>query len=188
VLSASCSISAHSLGAGERVELVAGLGEAGCRIEVVVGAERDHERVGLVHACIGRHAPRLGVDRGDRLTQHAHARLGDLRVAHRDGVRRRAPEHHVELREAEHEPVVLVDQRHLELITAGLGQRRAELEPAESRSEHDDALAHFDPLGSRGTGPLARFLAVRLPAASAHRPALDAGRPRRQAPASGGPS
>ena len=47
------------LGAGDGVELVAALGEAGRGVEVVVGAERDDQHVGLVDAGVGGHAPRL---------------------------------------------------------------------------------------------------------------------------------
>ena len=75
-------------GAGDRVELVAGLGEPGRRGDVVVGAERDHEHVGLVAARVGRHPPRLGIDRGDRLLQEPHAGLDEVAV--RRGAPRRA--------------------------------------------------------------------------------------------------
>ena len=71
-------ISASRSAPGDRVELVAGLGQAGRGVEVVVGAEGDDEEVGLVGAGVGGHAPGLGIDRGDRLPQHPHARLGDL--------------------------------------------------------------------------------------------------------------
>ena len=81
--------SRQPLGAGDRVELVAALGEPRRRVEVVVGAERDDQHVGLVDAGVGRHPPRLGVDRGDRLLQEAHAGLRDVAVRQPDGVGRR---------------------------------------------------------------------------------------------------
>ena len=86
---------------------------------------------------------RLRVDRGDRLPQHAHARLRDVAVGQAHGVGRRAAEHHVELREAEHEAVVLVDQRHVDVVAERLRQRRAELEAAEAGPEHEHSLAHL---------------------------------------------
>ena len=128
------------LGAGDGVELVARLGEAGRRIEVVVGAERHDEHVGLVDSRVRGHAARFGIDRRDRLLEEAHARLHDVSVREPNGVGRRPPEHDVELRVAEDERVVLVDQRDLELVAEGLGQRRRELEPAEARAEDQDSL------------------------------------------------
>ena len=111
------------VGAGDGVELVAALGEPRRRVEVVVGAERDDEDVGLVEAGVGRHAPRLRVDRGDRLLQEAHAGLRDVAVREADRVGRRPPEHHVELRVAEDERVALVDQRHVDVVAERLRQR-----------------------------------------------------------------
>ena len=128
------------LGTVDRVELVAALGQAGRGLEVVVGAERDDEDVGLVGAGVGRHAPRLGIDRRDRLLQEPHARLGDLAVRQAHRVAARAPEHHVELREAEDERVALVDQRHVDLVAERLRERGGELEPAEARAEDEDAV------------------------------------------------
>ncbi len=61
----------------ERVELVPAVREAGSRVEVVVGPERDDEEVGLVDPVIGGHAPRLRVDRDDRLLEEPHAGLLD---------------------------------------------------------------------------------------------------------------
>ena len=127
---------------GLGVELVAALGEAGRGIHVVVGPQRDDEHVGLVHARVRGHPLRLGVDRGDRLLEHAHAGLGDVAVLEADRFRRLAPEHHVELREAEDERVGLVDQRHLDLVGDRLGEHGAQLQAAEPRSKDDHALAH----------------------------------------------
>ena len=47
---------AQPLGAGDGVELVAALGQARRGVEVVVGAERHDQEVGLVHARVGRDA------------------------------------------------------------------------------------------------------------------------------------
>ena len=128
------------LRAGDRVELVARLGEPGRRVEVVVGAERDDEDVGVVDARVGRDPARLGIDRRDRLLQEADAGLGEVAVRKANRVQRRPPEHHVELRVAEDERVALVDQRDGDLVADRLRQHRRELEPAEAGSQDDDSL------------------------------------------------
>ena len=68
--------------------------------------------------------------------------LGDVAIGQPHRVGRRAPEHHVELREPEHERVALVDQRHLELAAERLRQHGAQLQPAEPRAENEYARAH----------------------------------------------
>ena len=136
---------AHGRGPRDRVELVDAVGEPGRRGEVVVGPERDDEIVGLVHRIVRRDAPDLGIDRRDRLLDEAHAGPRERAVRHRDGVQRLAPEHDVELREAEDERVALVDQRDVDLVAEGVRQRRGELEPAEAGAEDDDACAQEVP-------------------------------------------
>ena len=88
------------------------------------------------------HPPRLGIDRGDRLLQEPHAGLRDVAVGQPHRVGRRAPEHHVELREPEDERVALVDQRHLDLVAERLREHGAQLQPAEPRPENEYARAH----------------------------------------------
>ena len=124
---------AQPLGAGDGVELVAALGESRRGVQVVVGAERHDQDVGLVDAAVGGHAPRLGIDRGDRLLQEAHAGLGDVAVREADRVGRRPAEHHVELRVPEDEGVVLVDQGHVDVVAERLRQHGRELETSETR-------------------------------------------------------
>ena len=51
---------AQPLGAGHGVELVAALSEPRRGVEVVVGAERHDEDVGLVDAAVGGHPPASG--------------------------------------------------------------------------------------------------------------------------------
>jgi hypothetical protein len=75
---------AQKLGAAYRVELVATLGEAGRRVEVVVGAEGHDEDLGVVNTAIGRHPSRFGVDGGDRLAQEADAGLVQFGVRQAD--------------------------------------------------------------------------------------------------------
>jgi hypothetical protein len=61
---------------GDRIELVAELGQAGRGLVVVIGAERDDEHVRLVGSRIGRDATCFGIDRRHRLAQKSHSRLG----------------------------------------------------------------------------------------------------------------
>ena len=124
--------------AGRRVELVLRLDQPGRRSEVVVGAERDHEDVGLVRAGVGRHMPRLGVDRRDLFPNEPHSGLDQVAVRQSHGVERRAPEHHVELRVAEDEGVALVDERHVGLVAERLRQPGRQLETAEPGPENHD--------------------------------------------------
>ena len=161
---------AHPHGALERVELVARLGQAGRRVHVVVGAERDDQHVGLVGAGVGGDAPGLGVDRGDRLLQQADARLDVLAVrqAHRLG--RRAAEHDVELRVAEDEAVALVDERHVDLVAERLGQHRAELEAAEARSQHQYAVSCADCRAPAAGLPQAQMKGRRIASATSAPP------------------
>ena len=107
---------ADGLGARHRVELVAGLGQARRGREVVVGTERHHQDVRLVGAAIGRDAPPVGVDRGDGLLQEPDVRRRDLSVGQAHRRRGLLPEHHVQLREAEHERVGAIDQGDLDLV------------------------------------------------------------------------
>ena len=67
-----------------------------------------------MRAGIGRDAPRLGVDRRDRLLHQADAGLHVLAVREPYGLGRRTAEHDVELRVPEDEAVALVDQRHVD--------------------------------------------------------------------------
>ena len=130
----------HPLGAGNRVELVARLGEPGRRVEVVVRSEGHDEDVGLVDARVGRDAARLGIDCGDRLLHEADTDLRDVAVREANCVRSRPPEHHVELRVAEDEGVALVDQGDGDLVAERFREHGRELEPAEAGSQDDDSL------------------------------------------------
>jgi hypothetical protein len=143
---------ADPLGAGDGVELVATLGEPGRCVEVVVGAERHDEHVGLVNLAVRGDAPRFRIERGDRLLHEAHARLCDVAVGEPNRFRRRAAEHHVQLCVAEDERVALVDQRHVDVVAKRLGQAARELEAAEPRSEDDHTARHLsDRMRLRGS-------------------------------------
>ena len=51
------------------------------------------------------------------------------------------PEHHVELGEAEHEPIGLVDQHNLDVVAELLGESRRQLQPAKPGTQHQDSHA-----------------------------------------------
>ncbi len=116
--------------------------EPGRGLEVVVGAERHDENVGLVHSAVRDDAPSLRVDRGDRLAEEADAGLGELRVRQPNVLEPDSPEHHVELRVAEDERLGLVDQRDARVLSERLGQLGRQLEAGEARTEDENALAH----------------------------------------------
>ena len=51
------------------------------------------------------------------------------------------PEHDVELGEAEHEPIGLVDQHDLDLVAELLGEPCRQLQPAKPGTQHQDSHA-----------------------------------------------
>ena len=71
---------------------------------------------------VGRDAPGAGVDHGDGLLPEPHTRRRELGVRQPHFVRLLLSEHHVELREPEHERVRAVDQRDLHLIVEFVGE------------------------------------------------------------------
>ncbi len=68
-----------------------------------------------------------------------HPGLDEVTVGVDDHRGQCPPEHDVELGEAEHEPLGLVDQDEIELVAEPLGQPRRELETAETRTEHQNS-------------------------------------------------
>ena len=143
---------AQPLRAGNRVVLVAARGEAERRGDVVLRAERDDEDVGVVLASVGRDVPRRGIDRRDRLLAELDAGLRDLAVEELRRGRLRPAEEDVELREAEREPVVAVDQRDADVVREFVGEAARELEPAEAGAEDDDVLHAANHTRRRGAG------------------------------------
>ena len=111
-------------------------------MQIVIGAERDDEDVGLVDTAVSGHAPRVRIDRGNRLLQEAQPGLCDVTVLEADRVERRPAEHHVELRVSEDERVVLVDQGYVDVVAERLRQHGRELKTAEARSEDDNPGFH----------------------------------------------
>ncbi len=140
---------AHPLGTTDGVELAPALGESRRGLEVVVGAESDDEDVCFVDSLVRRHAPRVGIDGGDRLAQEAHARLEDVGVRQADLFCGGSPEHDIEFRVAEDERVALVDQRDAGVVTERLGQESRELETGKPRAQDDDARIHRQSLTGR---------------------------------------
>ena len=143
---------AQPLGAGHGVELVAALGEPGRRVQVVVGAERDDQDVGLVRAGVRRHAPRFRVDRRDRLLQETHP---GLTMSRRAAARPRASaaEHHVELREAEDERVALVDQGELDVVAERFRQHVASSSPPKPAPRTTTRVGTDERNASSASGP-----------------------------------
>ena len=131
---------AQPLGAGDRVVLVSAVRKSRRRVDVVFGAERHDEDVGVVSATIGRHASRRRVHRGHGLLAELDSGLGDLAVRELRGRRIRPAEEDVELREAEREAVVAVDQCDLNLSGELGGEATRQLEASEPRAEDDNLL------------------------------------------------
>jgi hypothetical protein len=124
------------------IELVVAIGEPRRGVEVVVGAERHDQEVSLVDAAVGGHAPRVGIDRGDRLLHEADTGLDEVAVREANRVERCPAEHHVELRVAEDERVALVDQGDVDVVAELFRQHGRELEASEARSQDDDPRSH----------------------------------------------
>ena len=117
---------------------MAAFDEAGGCGEVVVGAERDDEDVGVVGVLVGDHAAGGWVDGGDELLAEVDAGLVDGGVGGADVGAGLAAEHELELREAEDEGVVLVDEGDADLVAELLREAGGELEATEAGAEDDD--------------------------------------------------
>ena len=66
----------------------------------------------------------------------------DVGIGQADLLGRRLAEHHVELRVAEDEGVVLVDERNAGVAAERFGQESRELETAEARAQNDETRLH----------------------------------------------
>jgi hypothetical protein len=111
-------------------------------VKIVVGAQRDHHEIPLVRSAIRCDALGHGIDRRDCLLEKPHAGLHESLIRESHRVKRRVPEHDVELRVAENKGVVLIDQRHVDAVAIRLGEHGAEFEPSEAGAENEDALFH----------------------------------------------
>jgi hypothetical protein len=130
---------AQGEGAGDRVELVAPLDQAGRGLGVQVRPQGDDHHVALERTGVGLHPLGRGVDGADRRLHERDAGLHQVGVAVQHTLGDRAAEHHVELREPEDEPLALVDQRDVDAVAELFGQRRRQFEPTEAGTEHQDA-------------------------------------------------
>ena len=88
-----------------------------------------------------RDAARGRIDACHRLPAELDAVLHEVAVGEPDLVGRLAAEHHLELREAEEERVVAIDQRDADRVRARLREPGRELQPAEPGSEDQDVLS-----------------------------------------------
>ena len=148
---------AKPLGAGERVVLVPASLEARRGGQVVVGAERHDDEVGVVRACVGGDSPCGRVDAGHRLLAELDAVLREVAVVELHLLGRLTAEHHLKLGEAEEESVVAVDKRDANRVRDRLGEPRRELQATEAGAEDQDVLLHrtaryFTARSSRGRG------------------------------------
>ena len=125
---------------------------------VQIGTECHHEDVCVERPCRGGGAPRDGIDGRHGGLDHAYAGLHDVDVAVDDVGCGHAAEHDVELGEAEHEPVRLVEQHDVGVVAELLRQARRDLEAAEPGSQHQNS--HGGRLGIDG-GPVRCFDALR---------------------------
>src|SRR5207244_11986448 len=94
-----------------------------------------------------------GVGSGHALLAELDTRLRELAVVQPQRRRVGIAEDDVELREAEREAVVLVDQRDANLVGDGVGEPAGELQPSEPGSEDDDVLHAANPTLLRGALP-----------------------------------
>ncbi len=129
---------AQGEGAGHRVELVPRLDQSRRGRRVEIGAEGDDQDVAVERAGVGFDPAAGRVDGTDRRLHEANPRLHQIAVGVQHGFGDRPAEHHVELREAEHEALALVDQHHLSRVAELVRQPGGQLESAEAGTEHDD--------------------------------------------------
>ncbi len=132
----------HAVGTFQRIELVTTFRQPGGCGDVIADAQGDDEVVAIVSRFVGRYPPRDRVDGRNRFVPQANARLDEVPVRQTHGVRQRAAEHHVEFGITEHERTGVVDQRDVRLGSQSVGYDRAELETAETCSQHRDSCAH----------------------------------------------
>ena len=79
---------------------------------VKIGAESNHQNVGLEGLIVGDHPPGHWIQGADRRLDETNTGLDDVGIRVDHVVRGGPAKHHVQLREAEDEPVRPVDQHH----------------------------------------------------------------------------
>ena len=83
---------------------------------IEVGTESDNEHVRRVRVAARHDGASLRIDRQHALVLEVDAGLGDVAVVEADTFRCGPTEHDVELREAEGEPLALVDEGDVDLL------------------------------------------------------------------------
>ncbi len=99
-----------------RVELVSRFDKPRGGPGIEIRAEGDNHHVAFETASVGLDAACCRVDRSDGGLHEAHTGLDQVTVGMAYRLRHGAPEHDVELGEAEHKSVGLVDQHDLDLV------------------------------------------------------------------------
>jgi hypothetical protein len=115
--------------------------QTGRRLGVHIGAQRDHQDVGVERALSGVDVLGHGIDGGDFGLHDLHTGLGDVGVPMEDRVRGRPPEHHVEFREPEDETVLAIDQNDVSRLPELLRQLRRQFESAEPSTQDNNTHA-----------------------------------------------
>ena len=105
---------------------------------IEIGAESDDHHIRIERAGIGRHTLGDRIDRLHRRLDELHARLDQITVRVPHFSRHGPPEHHIELREPEHERVAPIYQNDLDGTIELLGQPGGQLQTAEPSTEHQD--------------------------------------------------
>ena len=152
---------AHSLCPRDRVVLGPALLESGRGREVVFRPQSDGQDVGVVGTVVGRHSSFLRVDRRHPFLPELDSFLGNVAVAHQHVGCGLAAKQNVQLREAEAERVVPVDERHANVVRKRVGQARRQLQAPETSSKDHDVLLH------RQADDNPEALVTRLPASRA---------------------
>ena len=113
--------------------------QTGRRFRVHIGAQGDHQDVGVERALSGVDVLGHRIDGGYLGLHDLHTGLGDVGVPMENRVLGRPPEHHVEFRESEDEAVLAIDQNDVGGITELLRQLGGEFESAEPCTQDNNA-------------------------------------------------
>ena len=112
------------------------LNQARSRRRVQVSPEGDDQHVAFERAVVRLDREPLRIDSADRGLHEPYARLDQVAVRMMYRPRRGPAEHHVKLREAEHEALGLVDEDHVGLIAQLSRQPGGQLQSTESCSQY----------------------------------------------------
>ena len=121
---------------GDGVELIAALGKPRSGGWIKICSEGNHQDVGLERLGVGDHSPGHRVQGLDCRADEADTGPDHVGIPVEHVIGGGAAKHHVELREAEHEPVRLVDQHHLSAVAEAFRQQAREFQAAEASPEN----------------------------------------------------